>query len=78
MTAKRCCPCRPRPYDACDKRTTRVTSLSLVRYRANDYSAPTRYGHRQVLLKGYVDEIVICFVAAKRSRATGAVTNAKS
>ena len=48
------------PYDACDKRTTRVTSLSLVRYRANDYSVPTRYGHRQVLLKGYVDEIVIC------------------
>ena len=37
-----------------------MTSLSLVRYRANDYSVPTRYGHRQVLLKGYVDEIVIC------------------
>ena len=28
-------------YDACDKRTTRVTSLSLVRYRTNDYSVPT-------------------------------------
>ena len=53
-------PLPPTPYDACDKRTTRVTSLSLVRYRANDYSVPTRYGHRQVLLKGYVDEIVIC------------------
>ena len=51
-------PLPPTPYDACDKRTTRVTSLSLVRYRA-DYSVPTRYGHRQVLLKGYVDEIVI-------------------
>ena len=53
-------PLPPTPYDACDKRSTRVTSLSLVRYRANDYSVPTRYGHRQVLLKGYVDEIVIC------------------
>ena len=53
-------PLPPTPYDACDKRTTRVTSLSLVRYRANDYSVPTRYGHRQVLLEGYVDEIVIC------------------
>ena len=53
-------PLPPTPYDACDKRTTRVTSLSLVRYRANDYSVPTRYGHRQVLLKGYVDEIVLC------------------
>ena len=33
-------PLPPTPYDACDKRTTRVTSLSLVRYRANDYSVP--------------------------------------
>ena len=48
------------PYDACDKVTTRVTSLSLVRYRSNDYSVPTTYGHRQVLVKGYVDEVVIC------------------
>ena len=48
------------PYDACDKRSTRVTSLSLVRYQTNDYSVPTRYGHREVLLKGYVDEVVIC------------------
>jgi hypothetical protein len=37
-----------------------VTSLSLVRYRSNDYSVPTAYGHRQVLVKGYVDEVVIC------------------
>ncbi len=28
------------PYEACEKRTTRVTSMSLVRYRANDYSGP--------------------------------------
>ena len=48
------------PYDACDKRSTRVTSLSLVRYQTNDYSVPTRYGHREVLVKGYVDEVAIC------------------
>lgn len=48
------------PYEACDKVTTRVTSLSLVRYRSNDYSVPTAYGHRQVLVKGYVNEVVIC------------------
>jgi transposase len=48
------------PYEACDKHTTRVTSMSLVRYRLNDYSVPTRYGHREVLLKAYVDEVVIC------------------
>jgi len=46
-------------YDACEKVGTRVTSLSLVRYRGNDYSVPTRYGHRGVLLRGYVSEVVI-------------------
>ena len=29
------------------------------RYRRNDYSVPTAYGHREVLVKGYVDEVVI-------------------
>ena len=52
-------PLPPVPYDACDQRPTRVTSLSLVRYRRNDYSVPTAYGHREVLVKGYVDEVVI-------------------
>lgn len=47
------------PYEACEKRTAKVSSLSLVRYRANDYSVPTEYGHRQVLVKGYVHEVVI-------------------
>jgi transposase len=53
-------PLPPVPYEACEKRTTRVTSLSLVRYRSNDYSGPTAYGHRDVLLRGYVHEVVIC------------------
>ena len=58
-TARRCCPCRRRPFEACEKVTARVSSLSLVRYRANDYSVPTDYGHRQVLVKGYVHQVVI-------------------
>ena len=49
----------PAPYDACEKRTGRVSSLSLVRYRNNDYSVPTAYGHRKVLIRGYVHEMVI-------------------
>jgi len=49
----------PAPYDACEKVPTRVSSLSLVRYRLNDYSVPTRYGHRTVLVRGYVHEVVI-------------------
>jgi transposase len=47
------------PYEACEKLSTRVSSLSLVRYRANDYSVPTQYGHRQVWVQGYVHEVVI-------------------
>jgi transposase len=47
------------PYDACDKRPGRVSSLSLVRYRGNDYSVPVAYGHREVLIKAFVDEVVI-------------------
>jgi len=47
------------PYEACDKRTARVRSLSLVRYRGNDYSVPVCGGYRAVLVKGYVDEVVI-------------------
>ena len=36
-----------------------MSSLSLVRYRTNDYSVPVAYGYRDVLVRGYVDEVVI-------------------
>jgi transposase len=49
----------PPAYDACEKLATTVSSLSLVRYRRNDYSVPTTYGHRNVLVRGYVHEVVI-------------------
>jgi transposase len=49
----------PAPYDACEKKAGRVSSLSLVRYRGTDYSVPTAYGHREVLIRGYVHEVVI-------------------
>jgi transposase len=47
------------PYEACEKVTTRVSSLALVRYRGNDYSVPTCHGHLQVLVRGYVHEVTI-------------------
>ena len=47
------------PYDASDKHAIRVSSQSLVRYRTNDYSVPVAFGHRDVLVRGYVDEVVI-------------------
>ena len=47
------------PYDACGKPAGRVSSLSLVRYKTNDYSVPVAYGYRDVLVRGYVDQVVI-------------------
>jgi hypothetical protein len=47
------------PHEACEKVNVRVSSLSLVRYRTNDYSVPTEYGHRQVHVKGFVHQVVI-------------------
>jgi transposase len=47
------------PYEACDRRAGRVSALSLVRYDRNDYSVPTAYGHRAVLVRGYVEEVLI-------------------
>jgi hypothetical protein len=38
---------------------TRANSQALVRYATNDYSVPTAYGHRAVLLKAFVWEVVI-------------------
>ena len=52
-------PLPPVAYDACDKQASRVSSLSLVRYRTNDYSVPVAYGYRDVLVRGYVDAVVI-------------------
>jgi transposase len=49
----------PTPYVACEKRTGRVSSQLLVRYRGTDYSVPTAYGHRDVVIRGYVHEVVI-------------------
>lgn len=46
-------------FDPCEKVSTRVNSLSLVRYRSNDYSVPTVYGHHDVQVRGYFDRVVI-------------------
>jgi transposase len=46
-------------YEACERRSTRVSSQALVRYETNDYSVPVKYGHQRVLLKAFVWEVVI-------------------
>lgn len=47
------------PFDACDQASGRVSSQALVRYRTNDYSVPVAFGHQDVWIRGYVDEVVI-------------------
>ena len=62
---------RPLPagsFEPCEKRTARVSSTSLVRYRSNDYSVPTIYGFRDVIVKGFVDEVVILIGADEIAR----------
>ena len=47
------------PLEPCEKRSARVSSTALVRYRSNDYSVPTAYGFQDVVVKGFVDAVVI-------------------
>ena len=47
------------PFEACDQASGRVSSQSLVRYKTNDYSVPVAWGHQDVWIRGYVDEVVI-------------------
>ena len=61
-------PLPPAPFDACETWGTRVSSTSMVRYRTNDYSVPVRYGYRDVLIRGYVDEVVISCEAEEIAR----------
>lgn len=62
------------PFEACACQSGRVSSQSLVRYKGNDYSVPIRYGHRDVFIKGYVQEVIISCgteIIAKHSRNYG-------
>jgi hypothetical protein len=48
--------------------------LSLVRFDDNDYSVPVSYAHYEILVKGYVDRVVLCHkdgVVAEHLRSWG-------
>jgi transposase len=49
------------PFDPCHMVTGRASSMSLVRYRTNDYSVPTAYAHQEVVIKGYVDRVAVIY-----------------
>jgi transposase len=61
-------------FDACRKQPTGANSLSLVRFDDNDYSVPVSYAHHEILVKGYVDRVVLCHrdqVVAEHPRSWG-------
>jgi hypothetical protein len=45
------------PFEPCDKRPGRSLRPRWC-VSQNDYSAPAAYGFRDVLVKGFVDEVV--------------------
>jgi hypothetical protein len=46
-------------YEACDHVSTRATSISMVRYKGNDYSVPVAYAHHDVHVRGFVHDVII-------------------
>jgi transposase len=56
------------PFEPCEVRPGRVASTSVVRYRGVDYSVPTAYGHREVVVKGFVDRVVVLAGAEEIAR----------
>lgn len=67
-------PLPPSPFDACRTRSTRGSSLSLVRFDDNDYSVPVAYAHHEILAKGYIDRVALCHkttVVAEHHRSWG-------
>ena len=61
-------------FDACRKQPTGANSLSLVRFDDNDYSVPVSYAYHEILVKGYVDRVVLCHrdqVVAEHLRSWG-------
>ncbi len=49
----------PIPFEASRKRSTCVSSLSLVRFECNDYSVPVRCAHHPVVVEGSCRQVVI-------------------
>jgi hypothetical protein len=46
-------------FEACDIVAARASSMALVRYRGADYSVPTCHAHQPVVVKGFIEEVVI-------------------
>jgi hypothetical protein len=52
-------PLPPGPFEARRIDNCKVNTLSLVRFDKNDYSVPTEYAHREVIVVGSLDKVRI-------------------
>ncbi len=59
------------PFEPCEKKPARVSSTALVRYRMNDDSVPATYAFRDVLVKGFVDRVLVVAGAEVIARSAG-------
>ena len=46
-------------FDPYRKTSVTISSLSLARFQCNDYSVPTQFAHHEIILKAYVDKIML-------------------
>ena len=60
--------CPSRPSSLATSARARSPRPCSVRYRMNDYSVPAAYGFRDVLVKGFVDEVAIICGASEIAR----------
>ena len=48
-------------HECCDIKLAKVNSCSLVRYKTNDYSVPTKYAYKNVTVKAYSNKVAIYY-----------------
>ena len=52
-------------YESCNIALAKVNSYSLVRYKTNDYSVPTEYAYKDVILKVYCNKLKVFYKTRK-------------
>ncbi|MGA7329454.1 MAG: hypothetical protein WBX25_34490 [Rhodomicrobium sp.] len=49
-----------------------MSTMAMVRYRMSDYSVPRAYGFRDIVVKGFVDQVIIfCGSSLEQAAASG-------
>jgi len=57
-------------FEAARQQSTTASSLSLVRFDNNDYSVPVSFAHHPIVVKGYCEAVVLCYLEQVVARHT--------